>query len=88
MPARGKHGKPKAGFPPFPPPLEIPQKQRDFHIPTASDDDIIYASQGLRPGSKPSANRVGQIKLPKWAKFSCQTHFGLDFSNMITIVLA
>jgi hypothetical protein len=35
MPVRGKHGKPNPGFPPFPPPLEIPQTQRDSHIPTA-----------------------------------------------------
>jgi hypothetical protein len=36
MSARGKHGKPNAGFPPFPPPLGIPQNRRDSHIPTAS----------------------------------------------------
>src|SRR5580704_14379866 len=35
MPARGKHGKPGAGFPPFPPPLEITRTQRDSHISTA-----------------------------------------------------
>jgi hypothetical protein len=35
MPVPGKHGKPNPGFPPFPPPLEIPQNQRDSHIPTA-----------------------------------------------------
>jgi hypothetical protein len=27
-PGRGKRGKPKAGFPPFPPPLEIPHNPR------------------------------------------------------------
>ncbi len=35
MPAGGKPGKPKAGFPPFPPSLEISPTPRDFHIPTA-----------------------------------------------------
>ena len=35
MPARGKHGKPTSGFPPFPPPLNIPQLRQDVHIPTA-----------------------------------------------------
>src|ERR1700722_1047124 len=35
MTARGKHGKPRAGFPPFPPPLEITRTQRDSHISTA-----------------------------------------------------
>jgi DNA replication protein DnaC len=34
-PGRGKRGKPKAGFPPFPPPLEIPQNPRDSTFPTA-----------------------------------------------------
>src|SRR3979411_3484326 len=43
MPVRGKHGKPNPGFPPFPPPLEIPQNQRDFHIPTCST--TVRASQ-------------------------------------------
>jgi len=31
-----KSKKQKRTFPPFPPRLEIPQKQRDFHIPTAT----------------------------------------------------
>jgi len=30
-PVRGKGGKPKAGFPPFPPPLEIAHNPRDSH---------------------------------------------------------
>src|ERR1700683_2925965 len=34
-PGRGKRGKPKAGFPPFPPPLEIQHNPLDFHFPTA-----------------------------------------------------
>jgi hypothetical protein len=39
MPARGKHGKPNPGFPPFPLPLDIPQNRRDFHISAASTTD-------------------------------------------------
>src|SRR6476660_8574213 len=35
MTARGKHGKPRAGFPHFPPSLEITQTRRDSHISTA-----------------------------------------------------
>src|SRR4051812_18292709 len=35
MTARGKRGKPKPGFPLFPPSLESPQQQRASHIPTA-----------------------------------------------------
>jgi len=34
MPGHGRSGKPNAGFPPRPQPLEIAQK-RDSHIPTA-----------------------------------------------------
>ena len=34
-PVRGKRGKPNAGFPPFPPPLEIPQKRGIPTFPTA-----------------------------------------------------
>jgi len=36
-PVRGKRGKPKAGFPRFPPPLEIPQKPRDSHFSHSPD---------------------------------------------------
>ena len=36
MTVRWKIGKPNAGFPIFQPPLEIPEKRRDFHIPTAA----------------------------------------------------
>src|SRR5690242_14350207 len=35
MPAGGNHGKRKACFPPFPRALEISQRRRDSHIPTA-----------------------------------------------------
>ena len=36
MTARGKPGKPRTGFPLFPPSLESSQRQRASHIPTAS----------------------------------------------------
>src|SRR5215210_7193415 len=42
MPARGKHGKPNPVFPPFPPPLEIPQERRDSHIPTAATTTTLF----------------------------------------------
>src|SRR6476620_4612778 len=76
MTARGKPGKPKAGFPPFPPSLENPQTQRVSHIPTASTTGPYIrniSKAGLRPSRKPSTRRVGQNKLPKWAKISCQS---------------
>src|SRR3954454_8287177 len=78
MTARGKPGKPKAGFPPFPPSLESPQKQRASHIPTAwtTGPYISGKTKQGRPygrALKPSTRRVGQNKLPKWAKSSCQT---------------
>src|SRR3954468_16239174 len=72
MPARGKPGKPRAGFPPFPQSLESPQTRRPSHIPPASTANTYIgekeASTASRPGLKPSHSRVGQNKLPKWAK--------------------
>src|SRR4051812_12957899 len=41
MTACGKQGKPRAGFPPFPPSLEITQNRRDSHIPTAPTASYI-----------------------------------------------
>src|ERR1039457_5824859 len=41
MPVRGKHGKPRACFPLFPPPLEITQTRRDSHISTAPTTTYI-----------------------------------------------
>ena len=81
MTAGGKPGKPKAGFPPFPPALESPQSRRPSHIPTASTtgsysentERLSRAGLTAEP-KKPSTSRVGQNKLPKWAKISCQTH--------------
>ncbi len=42
----GKRGKPKAGFPPFPPPLEIPQNPRDSHF-SHSPDCCWYLSNKI-----------------------------------------
>src|SRR5678816_1822753 len=80
MAARGKPGKPKAGFPPFPPSLESPQMQRASHIPTAPTTNPYSGKTerpsraGLTAGPKTVNLRVGQNKLPKWARSSCQTH--------------
>ena len=72
MPVGGKHGKPKAGFPPFPPPLEIPQNQRDSHIPTATtivpikvrpEKSKPHQTSASKGGPKQTAE-VGQTKLP------------------------
>jgi hypothetical protein len=65
MPARGKHGKPKTGFPPFPPSLEIPQKPRDFHIPTAST--VLYICQPRPNGPAENRRQIG------WAKLNCRS---------------
>ena len=45
-PGRGKRGKPKAGFPRFPPPLEIPQNPRDSHF-SHSPDCCWYLSNKI-----------------------------------------
>lgn len=71
MTVRGKPGKPTPGFPPFPPPLEIaaaiptfPQLRRRF----------LYIGEAKTASPQNQQLRVGQIKVPKWADFSCQTH--------------
>jgi hypothetical protein len=45
-PGGGKRGKPKAGFPPFPLPLEIPQNPRDSHF-SHSPDCCWYLSNNI-----------------------------------------
>src|SRR6202035_185272 len=71
MTVYGKHGKPKAGFPPFPQPLEIPQDQRDSHIPTATMTVHIKVRTKTKPhqtsasqGGPKQTAEVGQMKLP------------------------
>src|ERR1700754_1706125 len=48
MTVRGKPGKPKGGFPPFPPPLEIALRFPHFHRPRdfRSQDQLIRRSRG------------------------------------------
>ena len=66
MTVRGKAGKPKAGFPAFPLPLETPQKPRAFHIPTApTAAPYIYGRNPKDPGRKHQPRG--------WAKLNCRT---------------
>src|ERR1051326_4306698 len=79
MTARGKPGKPKAGFPPFPPSLESPHEQRASHIPTASTtgpyikERLSKASLAAGPktviseGGPQQTAEVGQNHLPNAA---------------------
>jgi hypothetical protein len=61
MTVRGKPGKPKTGFPPFPPPLEIPRNRRDSHISTASAV-VLYLQAKLKTCPENINPRVGQNK--------------------------
>ena len=49
MTVRGKPGKPKAGFPPFPPPLEI-RKGSDFPHSHSFDDWSLYKERLSKAG--------------------------------------
>src|ERR1019366_3834164 len=59
MTGRGKRGKPKNGFPLFPPPLEIPQKQRDSHIPTATAAVLILTGRQSKSLTQPTTSQGG-----------------------------
>src|ERR1035437_7100268 len=63
---RGKGGKPKAGFPAFPLPLETPQNRRAFHIPTAPmTGPYIYGQ---------NAKNLAENTQPRgWAKLNCRS---------------
>src|ERR1700685_2452579 len=82
MTVRGKPGKPKTGFPPFPPPLEIAARFPHSHRFDSSSyirRRRIYKETTNLVRQKPPHLRinnleVGQNKLPKWAEYSCQTH--------------
>jgi hypothetical protein len=74
MPGRGKRGKPKNGFPPFPPPLEIPPQRRDSHIPTATAAVYILTGRQKKPYPTYNVPRWAKLNRRKWAKRSCQTH--------------
>src|SRR5438105_8356659 len=69
MTGGGKRGKPKSRFPTLPTALGNPQEQRipTFHTATTAGDR-------LKAPPNPQHPKVGQIKPPKWAKRSCQTH--------------
>src|SRR3569833_3789292 len=54
MTVRGKHGKPRPGFPPYPPPLEIAQNQAIPTFPTASPTIPPIKQASLTPAGKPS----------------------------------
>src|SRR5580692_1250908 len=76
MTVRGKPGKPKTGFPPFPPPLEI--AARFPHSQRFDSSSYIRRRRTLVRQNPPHLRindlEVGQNKLPKWAEYSCQTH--------------
>ncbi|HYV30047.1 MAG TPA: hypothetical protein VEO53_02890, partial [Candidatus Binatia bacterium] len=63
----------KAGFPLFPPPLEIRKSSGFPHFHSYYGG----GGGGLEASPNPQRPKVGQIKPPKWAKRSCQTHAGL-----------
>ena len=65
MTVRGKHGKAKPRLPPFPPLLEITEKQRDFHIPTASAAIPIQEVGTTKPAAKHQPRG--------WAKLNCRS---------------
>src|SRR5580704_9383262 len=59
---------PTPPFPPFPPLLEIPQKTRDFHIPTATTTSGLRLTQNRTP--KPQKPNPGKIE--GLVRFSCR----------------
>src|SRR6202035_1134499 len=80
MTVRGKPGKPKTGFPPFPPPLEIAARFPHSH---RFDSSSYIRRRRTLVRQKPPHLRindleVGQNKLPKWAEYSCQTQQMFD----------
>src|SRR5580704_19055870 len=62
---------PTPPFPPFPPLLEIPQKTRDFHIPTATTTSGLRLTQNRTP--KPQKPNPGKIE--GLVRFSCRALF-------------
>src|SRR5205807_2109920 len=63
-------------FPTLPTALGNPQEQRipTFHTATTAGDR-------LKAPPNPQHPKVGQIKPPKWAKRSCQTHLRLRLGD-------
>src|SRR5580700_6401474 len=64
---------PTPPFPPFPPLLEIPQKTRDFHIPTATTTSGLRLTQNRTP--KPQKPNPGKIE--GLVRFSCRARNSL-----------
>jgi hypothetical protein len=64
MPARGKHGKPKAGFPPFPPSLES-RKDSGFPHSHSSDDWSLYKEKPSKAGHTAEPKTVNSEGGPK-----------------------
>ena len=62
----------KAGFPLFPPPLEIRKSSGFPHFHSYYGG----GGGGLEASPNPQRPKVGQIKPPKWAKRTCQTQMG------------
>ena len=79
----------KAGFPLFPPPLEIRKSSGFPHFHSYYGG----GGGGLEASPNPQRPKVGQIKPPKWAKRTCQTHeiadglFTLRIPNYIGLPL-
>src|ERR1019366_3371133 len=71
MTGGGKPGKPKSGFPPFPPPLEIALRFPHSH---SFNDSLYIKGEAKAALLRNQQLRVGQIKPPEWAKWTCQTH--------------
>jgi WD40 repeat protein len=60
---------------------------RDFHIPTASTTRSLFIGEAKIASPKNQQLRVGQIKPPKWAKYSCQTQRASDAPKNLDIYL-
>lgn len=86
MPARGKHGKPTSAFPPFPPSLNIRKTGGMFTFPPLLRF-FLYKGQAQNPCPEHLKLGVGKIKLPKWAKFSCQKQPVLHVPTYVEILL-
>ena len=82
MPGLWKAWKAKNRLPPLSTsPLEIPPKGGAISTFPQLRRLVLYikerqARPALRPSLKPLPRRVGQNKLPKWAKITCQTQAG------------
>ena len=74
----------KAGFPLFPPPLEIRKSSGFPHFHSYYGG----GGGGLEASPNPQRPKVGQIKPPKWAKRTCQTQEGSGLGLHVSQKLA